>query len=70
MQNLGYVSRFTWTWDWDWDWGLVLGITGLFILVVIISRSLTFLICITCNLFIQLKTKFSKKESIETHRNK
>ena len=69
MQNLGYVSRFIWDWNWKWDWRLLLGIIGLFILVVLISISLTFLIFITRNFFIQLKTKFSKKESIETHRN-
>jgi len=69
MQNLGSVSRFAWGWEWDWDWELVLGITGLFILVILISRSLTFLICITQNFFTQLKIKFSKKESFETHRN-
>lgn len=69
MQNLGYVSRFTWNWGWNWDWELALGIIGLFILAVLISIILTFLICITYNFFTQLKIKFSKKESIETHRN-
>lgn len=69
MQNLGCVSRFAWDWKWGWDWELVLGITGLFILVVLISIILTSLIYIAHNFFTQLKIKFSKKESIETHRN-
>lgn len=69
MQNLGYVSRFTWNWGWEWDWGLALGITGLFILVVLISIILASLISTTYNIFIHLKMKFSKEEYIETHRN-